>query len=371
MTRYDNLIVGGGLAGGMIAQEFREAGGEGSIAIIGREPHTPYHRPPLTKEFLRGEKPADEVAMHSDAEWKHMNVELRLSTVVSRIDPAGHAVELDGGERIEYGRLALATGATPRTLPGATTIRTIDDSRRVGELLARGSGHLGVIGGGFIGVEVAASARMKGLDVTMVVPEDVVWEKLFGAQVGGYFQGHLERHGVKVLTGTSELPDESFDLVLAGIGVTPNISLAKEAGLPTDSGVLTDQRLQAADDIWAVGDIAEYDSVIHGRRLRIEHWDVALNHGSYVGRAWAGAELGPYDVVPYFFSDLADWTWMEYVGPAGRDDTVEVRGSMADDDFVAYYSDASGRVTGCLGVNRSDEVNEAKALIAHHHPVPA
>jgi len=370
VTRYDNLIVGGGLAGGMIAQEFREAGGEGSIAIVGREPHTPYHRPPLTKEFLRGEKPADEVAMHSDAEWKEMNVELRLSTVVSRIDPHGHAVEIDGGERIEYGRLALATGATPRTLPGATTIRTIDDSRRVGELLARGSGHLGVIGGGFIGVEAAASARMKGLDVTMVVPEDVVWEKLFGAQVGGYFQGHLVRHGVKVLTGTSELPDESFDLVLAGIGVTPNISLAKEAGLPTDSGVLTDQRLQAADDIWAVGDIAEYDSVIHGRRLRIEHWDVALNHGSYVGRAWAGAEHGPYDVVPYFFSDLADWTWMEYVGPAGHDDTVEVRGSMADDDFVAYYSDASGRVTGCLGVNRSDEVNEAKALIAHHQPVP-
>jgi 3-phenylpropionate/trans-cinnamate dioxygenase ferredoxin reductase subunit len=371
VTRYDNLIVGGGLAGGMIAQEFREAGGQGSIAVIGQEPHTPYHRPPLTKEFLRGEKPADEVAMHSDAEWKDMDIELRLSTIVSRIDPAGHAVELDGGERIEYGRLALATGATPRTLPGATTIRTIDDSRRVGELLARGSGHLGVIGGGFIGVEVAASARMKGLDVTMVVPEDVVWEKLFGAQVGGYFQGHLERHGVKVLTGTSELPDEAFDLVLAGIGVTPNISLAKEAGLPTDSGVLTDQRLQAADDIWAVGDIAEYDSVIHGRRLRIEHWDVALNHGSYVGRAWAGAEHGPYDVVPYFFSDLADWTWMEYVGPAGHDDTVEVRGSMADDDFVAYYSDASGRVTGCLGVNRSDEVNEAKALIAHHQPVPA
>jgi NADPH-dependent 2,4-dienoyl-CoA reductase/sulfur reductase-like enzyme len=371
VTRYDNLIVGGGLAGGMIAQEFREAGGEGSIAIIGGEPHSPYHRPPLTKEFLRGEKPADEVAMHSDAEWKEMDVDLRLSTIVSRVDPAGHAVELERGERIEYGRLALATGATPRTLPGATTIRTIDDSHRVGELLARGSGHLGVIGGGFIGVEVAASARMKGLDVTMVVPEDVVWEKLFGAEVGGYFQGQLERHGVKVLTGTAELPDESFDLVLAGIGVTPNISLAKEAGLPTDSGVLTDQRLQAADDIWAVGDIAEYDSVIHGRRLRIEHWDVALNHGSYVGRTWAGAEQGPYDVVPYFFSDLADWTWMEYVGPAGHDDSVEVRGSMADDDFVAYYSDAGGRVTGCLGVNRSDEVNEAKALIAHHQTVPA
>jgi NADPH-dependent 2,4-dienoyl-CoA reductase/sulfur reductase-like enzyme len=229
-----------------------------------------------------------------------------------------------------------------------------------------------VIGGGFIGVEAAASARMKGLDVTMVVPEDVVWERLFGAKVAGYFQRQLEQHGVRVLTGTSELPaGEDYDLVLAGIGVTPNISLAEDAGLATGSGVLTDQRLRAGDDIWAVGDIAEYDSVIHGRRLRIEHWDVALNHGAYVGRGWAGTEQGPYDVVPYFFSDLADWTWMEYVGPAGRDDAVDVRGSMDDDDFVAYYSNAGGHVTGCLGVNRSDEVNEAKALIAHHQPLPA
>ncbi len=371
MTRYDKLIVGGGLAGGMIAQEYREAGGDGSIAIIGQEPHTPYHRPPLTKEFLRGEKPADEVAMHSAAEWEDLRVDLRLSTKVARIDPAGHAVELEDGERIEYGQLALATGATPRSLPGASTIRTIDDSSRVAELLARGSGTLGVIGGGFIGVEAAASARMKGLDVTMVVPETVVWERQFGAHVGAYFQRHLEQHGVHVLTGTSELPDQSFDLVLAGIGVTPNISLAKDAGIPTASGVLTDQRLQAADDVWAVGDIAEYDSVVHGRRIRIEHWDVALNHGTYVGRAWAGNDQGPYDVVPYFFSDLADWTWMEYVGPAAPDDAVSVRGSMDDDDFVAYYSDAGGKVTGCLGVNRSDEVNEAKTLISRGQPVPA
>ncbi len=371
MTRYDNLIVGGGLAGGMIAQEFREAGGEGSIAIVGLEPHAPYHRPPLTKEFLRGEKSADEVAMHSAQEWHQLDVALHLSATVERIDRDAHAIELRGGDRIEYGRLALATGATPRTLPATATIRTIDDSRTVGELLARGSGHLGVVGGGFIGVEAAASARMKGLSVTMVVPEAVVWERLFGAEVGGYFQRQLEQHGVRVLTGASTLPeDEQYDLVLAGIGVTPNISLAVDAGIPTGSGVLTDQRLQAVKDVWAVGDIAEYDSVVHGRRLRVEHWDVALNHGSYVGREWAGVEQGPYDVVPYFFSDLADWTWMEYVGPAGPDDAVDVRGSMEDDDFVAYYSDPDGRVTGCLGVNRSDEVNEA-TLIARGQAAPA
>ncbi|MDX6593371.1 MAG: 3-phenylpropionate/trans-cinnamate dioxygenase ferredoxin reductase component [Gaiellales bacterium] len=372
MARYDHVIVGGGLAGGMIAQEYREAGGEGSVLIVGREQYPPYHRPPLTKEFLRGEKPLDEVLMRPAEEWAEKRVDLRLGTEVTSLDTGGHTIELGDGERVEYGSLALATGATPRALPGTTTIRTLDDSQRLGALLERGSGRIGVIGGGFIGVEGAASARMKGFDVTMAVREDVVWEHMFGAEVGRYFQGHLERGGVEVLTGTSQLPDpDRFDVVLAGIGVTPNIELAQAAGIPTDEGVLTDECLQAAPHVWAVGDIAEYQSVIHGRRIRIEHWDVALNHGSYVGRAWAGVDQGPYDVVPYFFSDIGDWTWMEYVGPGGRDDTVEVRGSMENDDFVAYYTDADGKLTACLGVNRSDEVNQGKELIAKGAAAPA
>jgi 3-phenylpropionate/trans-cinnamate dioxygenase ferredoxin reductase subunit len=371
MTRYDNVIVGGGLAGGMAAQEYREAGGKGSVVVIAREPHSPYHRPPLTKEFLRREKPEHELLMHSDSEWSDLNVELRLSTEASAIDPERHTVDLAGGESVEYGQLLLATGATPRPLGDAATIRVIEDSQRVGDLLERGSGYLGVIGGGFIGVEAAASARMKGLDVTMVAPEPVLWSHLFGEEVGRYFQNHMERHGVKVITGAKELPPDDYDLVIAGIGVSPNTELASAAGLPTGSGVLADDHLRAAADVWVAGDIAEYQSVIHGRRIRIEHWDVALNQGRYVGRSWAGAEAGPYEVVPYFFSDLGDWTWFEYVGPAGRDDGVEVRGSMDDDDFVAYYSNADGKLTGCLGVNRSDEVNEAKELIASGGSVPA
>jgi 3-phenylpropionate/trans-cinnamate dioxygenase ferredoxin reductase subunit len=370
MKRYDNVIVGGGLAGGMIAQTYREEGGTESVLVIGREHHPPYHRPPLTKEFLRGEKPLEELYMRSVEEWGQIDVELRLSAEVDRIDPDGHTVELAGGERVEFGRLALATGATPRTLPGTVPIRVIEDSQRVASLLERG-GSIGVIGGGFIGVEAAASARMKGLDVTIVAPEPVLWSHLFGEQVAGYFQGQLERHGVRVINGTTELPAGEYDLVLAGIGVTPNIELAQAAGIPTEKGVLTDDHLVAEPGVWAAGDIAEYESVIHGRRIRIEHWDVALNHGAYIGRCWAGTESGPYRVVPYFFSDLADWTWMEYVGPGGADDAVEVRGSMSDDDFVAYYSDEQGRLTACLGVNRSDEVNAAKELIAEGAGVPA
>jgi 3-phenylpropionate/trans-cinnamate dioxygenase ferredoxin reductase subunit len=371
MARFDNVIVGGGLAGGMVAQEYRGADGDGSVLLIGREPHPPYHRPPLTKEFLRGEKPVEETYVHSLDEWRELDVELRLSTEVAAIDPAGHTVELVGGERIGYGRLALATGATPRTLGDAATIRVIEDSQRVGELLNTGTGHLGVIGGGFIGVEAAASARMKGLDVTLVAPEPVLWSQLFGEQVGSYFQGHMERHGVRVLTGQKTLPDGDYDLILAGIGVSPNIELAQSSGLPTDHGVLADNHLVAAPDIWVAGDIAEYQSVIHDRRIRIEHWDVALNHGSYIGKSWAGAENGPYRVVPYFFSDIGDWTWMEYVGPGNRDDAVEVRGSMDDDDFVAYYSNRDGKLTACLAVNRGDELNAARELIASGGGVPA
>ncbi len=365
---YEHVIVGGGLAGGMIAQEYREQGGEGSVLILAKEPHYPYHRPPLTKDFLRGEKPASDGDMHPAAWWAEHGIEVRLSTTVASIDPEAHTVTLAGGETISYRRLALATGATPRTIPGTSQIRTIDDSAAVADVLADGAGEMGVIGGGFIGVEAAASARMKGFEVTMAVPEDVVWSHLFGPEVGHYFQRQLESHGVTVLTGTKELPEKGYKVVLAGIGVNPNIELAKAAGLETNTGVLVDEHLSAGNDVWAVGDIAEYQSVVHGRRIRVEHWDVALNTGAYVGRVWAGKESGPYDVVPYFFSDIGDWTWFEYVGPGSGE--VEIRGSMDDGDFVAYYTDPSGACVACLGVNRSDAVEGAKELIKLHQPPP-
>jgi NADPH-dependent 2,4-dienoyl-CoA reductase/sulfur reductase-like enzyme len=367
--RFENVIVGGGLAGGMVAQEYREQGGDGSVLIVAREAHVPYHRPPLTKEFLRGEKPLAEVYMHPEDWWKEHDVEVRTGTEATGLDTGSHTVTLSDGDTVEYGRLALATGATPRTLPGTSSIRTIEDSQALAKRLEGESGHLGVIGGGFIGVEAAASARMKGWDVTMAVPEDVVWEHLFGAEVAVYFQRQLEKNGVHLHTGTKELPDGSYDVRLAGIGVTPNTQLAEAAGLTVDNGVHVDEHLSAGADVWAIGDIAAYQSVIHGRRMRIEHWDVALNQGGYVGRSWAGKEDAPYTVVPYFFSDIGDWTWFEYVGPGkGR---VELRGSMDDDDFVAYYLDDDGNVTACLGVNRSDDVEAAKTLIAEHKGPPA
>jgi 3-phenylpropionate/trans-cinnamate dioxygenase ferredoxin reductase component len=366
--RIQNVIIGGGLAGGMVAQEYREQGGDGSVLIIARESHVPYHRPPLTKEYLRGEKPEDEVYMHPAEWWQNQEVEVRTGVSATAVDLGARTIALSDGDAVEYERLALATGATPRTLPGAQSIRTIDDSSALAGKLAGSTGHLGVIGGGFIGVEAAASARMKGWDVTMAVRESVVWEHLFGPEVAVYFQRHLEEHGVNVNTGTGDLPDGDYTLKLAGIGVTPNTELAEAAGLTVENGVHVDEHLRAADDVWAVGDIAAYQSVVHGRRLRIEHWDVALNQGAYVGQTWAGKESEPYTTVPYFFSDIGDWTWFEYVGPgSGR---VDIRGSMENDDFVAYYLDDDDHVTACLGVNRSDDVNAAKELIASHSGAP-
>jgi 3-phenylpropionate/trans-cinnamate dioxygenase ferredoxin reductase component len=368
-VRYHNVVVGGGLAGGMVAQEYREQGGDDSILIIASEPHLPYHRPPLTKDFLRGEKPAEDGQMHPAEWWREHDVEIRTETRVVALDPGAHQVTLESGEEISYERLALATGATPRTIPGTSAIRTVDDSAAVAAVLEEGSGELGVIGGGFIGVEAAASARMKGFDVTMAVPESVVWEHVFGAEVARYFQNQLESHGVTVLNGTTQLPEKGYKLVLAGIGVNPNIELAQDAGLATNSVVLVNEQLSAGGDIWAVGDIAEYQSVVHGKRMRVEHWDVALNQGAYVGRTWAGKQDGPYDVVPYFFSDIGDWTWFEYVGPGSG--KVDIRGSMDSDDFCAYYTDESGATVACLGVNRSDAVEGAKELIKNHEPPPA
>ena len=283
------------------------------------------------------------------------------------LDLGARSIALSDGEAVEYERLALATGATPRELPGARVIRTIEDSSALAEMLETSTGHLGVIGGGFIGVEAAACAD-EGLGRDDGGPR----ERRLGAPVrrrGGRVLPAPPRGARReVNTGTSELPEGDYTVLLAGIGVTPNTDLAEAAGLTVEKGVNVDEHLRATDDVWAVGDIAAYQSVVHGRRMRIEHWDVALNQGAYVGKTWAGKETEPYTTVPYFFSDLGDWTWFEYVGPgSGR---VDVRGSMENDDFVAYYLDGDDTVTACLGVNRSDEVNDAKELIASHSGAP-
>jgi 3-phenylpropionate/trans-cinnamate dioxygenase ferredoxin reductase component len=248
--------------------------------------------------------------------------------------------------------------------------------------------HVVLVGGSYIATEVAATLTALGRRCALVMQEEVTLERTFGKQAGGFFQKALTDHGVEIHGGedverfegadgrvtavvTAKGTRIPADAVVIGVGVTPDVSLAQKAGLEIGprGGVVTDATLAAsAPDVFAAGDIAEYESVVHGgERLRIEHWDVAEQQGATAARSMLGSDK-PHDVVPYFFSDLADWTWMEYVGPAYRWDEEIVRGSLEDGEFTVWYVDG-GRLAGALSVNRSDDLELARRLIASHEPV--
>ncbi len=394
--RYDVIVVGGGLAGASCVEALREHGFDGSVAIVAAEGHPPYSRPPLTKGFVRGEsEPSD--AYVEPADWyREHDVELLLDREVSAIEPATRQVRLDGDDEqsIHYGTLVLATGAEPRhpSWPGTGdradrvhVIRTLEDSARVRELLEPGTRWI-MVGGGYIGVETAASALQCGCDVDVLLQEPVLWTQFYGDRVGGWFQERLEAHGAGVHPGEEvvrlDVVDDlgvrvttarglvlEADHVLAGIGVEPRIDVAEAAGLACDAGVLCDRFLRASEPhVYAIGDIAEYESVVHGgRRMRIEHWDVARSQGRYVGARIAGAigELQPYDEVPYFFSQLGDWAFMRYVGPGMGDDVV-IRGSMDDGSFSAVYVGDDGELLALLAVDHDDDLDAARKLLAKH-----
>jgi NADPH-dependent 2,4-dienoyl-CoA reductase/sulfur reductase-like enzyme len=380
-SRRDVVIVGGGLAGASCAIAAREAGYKGSIVVLGSEPHIPYSRPGLTKAVLRGEKPVESTFVQDESWYDQHDVDLRTSCRVEAVDCAQRVVRTPDAE-FSYGTLVLATGATPRhldvegTCERVSVLRTIDDCLALSPHLTPHT-RLLVIGGGYIGVEVAASALAVGCEVDLVMREQTLWEHMYGDTVGGYFQRRLAEHGARLHAETSvqRLDDSAegvratlangavvdADWALAGIGVTPNLDLARDAGLDTDSGVLVDTCLRASSaHVYAVGDIAQYESVLHGRRLRIEHWDVARQQGRYVGERIAAATDEPYRVTPYFFSGLGDWLFMRYVGPGMGDLTI--RGSMEEDSFAAAYV-KDDRLVACLAVNRDDDLDAARELL--------
>jgi 3-phenylpropionate/trans-cinnamate dioxygenase ferredoxin reductase component len=390
--KVDHLLIGGGLAAGNCARWLREGGGEGSILLVGREGDPPYNRPPLTKGFLRGIEPREEVLFRPDDWWAEKGIELQLRTSVMKLDAGERVAQLSNKDEIEFGNALLATGSNVRRLrvdgcelDGIHYIRTFGNSETL-RADAEQAERVVIIGGSYIGTEVAASLTAAyGDKCTIVMLEDVTLERWFGKEVGGFFQGVLEEHGVEIHGGDElERFDGSdgrvrkvvtkggleldCDLVVIGAGVTPDVSLAKAAGLELGEagGVLCSAGLESSvPGIFAAGDICEYDSPVHGRRMRIEHWDVAFNQGKTAGLNMLGQGI-EHDVVPYFFSDLADWSSMEYVGP-GSGETV-VRGSLADGDFTAFYVD-DGRVTAALTVGRSDDLGPAQRFIVERTSV--
>ena len=384
------LIIGGGDAGFSAARTLREDGADGSVLVVSRDPDPPYDRTAVSKGYLGGEKSKSEVLLGGEDWFKENDVELLVRTSAMKLDTEAHTVTLSNKDVIRYGKLLLATGSNVRRLrveggdlEGIHYLRALGNADHIRE---DASGNVVLIGGSYIATEVAATLTAMGRKCSLVMLEDVTLERTFGKTAGGFFQKALTDHGVEIHAGeelerfegegrVSAVVTKSgktipADAVVVGVGVAPDVSLAKKAGLEIGErgGVLTDAKLAtSAVDVFAAGDIAEYDSVVHQKRLRIEHWDVAENQGKTAARSMMGSDK-PHDVVPYFFSDLSDWTWMEYVGPA-YDWTEEiVRGSIDEGKFTVWYLDGD-RLAGALAVDRSDDLERARELIKSREPV--
>jgi 3-phenylpropionate/trans-cinnamate dioxygenase ferredoxin reductase component len=378
------LLIGGGMASAHCASELRKQGAEGEVMLVGREPHPPYERPPLSKEYMRGESSEEEAFVHAPEWYEENSVELLTGTNVMSLDGEGRVARLQTKEEIGFEKALVATGADVRILrvdgvelEGIHYLRTFKTSDEIQED-AESADHVVLIGGSYIACEVAASLTARGKKCTCVMLEEVALSRTFGEEAGRYFHDVLTSHGID-LVGGEEL--EAFlgegrvsavrtksgreiegDAVVVGAGVHPDVRLAGKAGLDVDNGVVCDERLQTSvEGIYAAGDLCSYQSAVHGRRLRVEHWDVALQQGQYAGRAMLG-ESEPYREVPYFFSDLADWASLEYVGPAEKWDEVIFRGDRAAGEFSAWYIDG-GKVAGALSVERSEDLMVARRLI--------
>jgi 3-phenylpropionate/trans-cinnamate dioxygenase ferredoxin reductase subunit len=390
--QVDFLLIGGGMASAHCAAELRKRGAEGSILLAGREPEPPYERPPLSKEYMRGEAERSDAFVNPAGWYEENGVELLTGVNAMSLDPSARTAKLQGGEEVSFGKALVATGAMVNILrvegaenEGVHYLRAFGNSDAI-RADAEAAEHVVLIGGSYIGSEVAASLSAKGTKCTMVMMEEVALSRTFGEDAGRWFQGKLEEHGVTVLGG-EEL--EAFegdgrvkavltksgraiecDAVVVGAGVRADAMLAQRAGLEVDDGIVCDAKLEtSATGIYAAGDCCSYDSVVHGRRLRVEHWDVAMQQGMHAAANMLGEDRD-YDVVPYFFSDLADWASLEYVGPAQDWDEEVWRGDRDAGEFSVWYL-KGGRVAGALSVGRSEDLAEARRMLAEGVDVSA
>ncbi|HEX6027290.1 MAG TPA: FAD-dependent oxidoreductase [Solirubrobacter sp.] len=384
-----HVIVGGGLAGAKAAEALRNEGFEGRIALFAEEAELPYERPPLSKDYLRGESPREQARVHPEQFYADNDIELRTGTRVTAIDTATTAVVLADGERIRYDRLLLATGARPRRLnvtgaelDGLLTLRELNDADTLRARLSA-SPRLVVVGAGWIGAEVAASARQLGCDVTVVEVAEVPLQHVLGREIGGLYAEIHRDHGVRLLTGVSvhgfagagrvervELADGraiDCDLVVAGVGVSPRVELAEAGGLAVENGILVDAQLQTSvPGIFAAGDVANVAHPFYGHRLRVEHWANALHQPEVAAPAMLG-KPAVWDRLPYFFSDQYD-VGMEYAGLASGDDEVLIRGDRDRRELIAFWL-RDERVVAGMNVNVWDVTDDIQALIRAGRPV--
>jgi NADPH-dependent 2,4-dienoyl-CoA reductase/sulfur reductase-like enzyme len=380
---FDYLILGAGRAGEAAAQALREADAGATIGMLGAESHPPYDRPPLTKKLWKDGKEEDI--------WRPIDkarASVSLQPRATRIDRVAHTVHDDQGDTWQYRKLLIATGGTPRQLPSGGDdfiyYRTFDDYKRLRQAVKPGA-RIAVVGGGFIGSELAAAMAMNDCRVTMMFPEDTTGARVYPESLAEAVTAYYREKGVDVRAGTTveggkpsgdatelRLSDGSTlvsDAVVAGLGITPNVELARDAGLEVDNGIVVDDHLRSSDpDIFAAGDIASFPAPSLGRRLRVEHENAAISMGTRAGKCMAGQDA-PYDELPSFYSDLFDLGY-EAVGVLdSRLETVEQWVTPFREGIV-YYLDA-GRVRGALLWNTWGQVDAARNLIAAPGPFDA
>jgi 3-phenylpropionate/trans-cinnamate dioxygenase ferredoxin reductase subunit len=383
------VIVGANLTGGAAATTLRTEGFDGNIVLIGAEPHLPYERPPLSKEYLRGEATAESTLLHTEAWYQENAVELRLSTRATRIDPGEGIVELVGGERVPYEKVLVATGGTNRRLsvPGADLdgiyeLRTIEDADRIKAEAVPGRKAV-VVGAGFIGSEVAASLRQMAVEVDVVEMYEVPLLRVVGREVGRLYEAIHRDEGVRfhfdqvverfegtdtvesVVTSRGTTID--CDLVVVGIGIQPNTEVVSGTQVAVENGIVVDEFCRTGvPGIYAAGDVANHYHPVFEDRLRVEHWDNALKQGAAAARSMMGRGA-PFDDPHWFWSDQYEHN-LQYMGFAAEWDELVIRGSIEQRSFAGFYL-KGGVVKAAVGVNRGKDVRRARELIRSKVPV--
>lgn len=352
------VLIGGGVAAGQAAKQIREADTSGPIVMVGQEPYAPYDRPPLSKEFLRGDKPREQLFFDPDAFYRDRGIELVLGVAVRELDTARKTVRLTSGEVIAFEKALIATGGRPvqlkipgADLPGVHYLRTLDDSAAIAAEAMSGRRAV-IVGGGFIGLELAASLTQKGVHVAVVEAAPHVWARFADATLARFFQDYCARKGVAFYTSerVSEIRGDGrpaavvtrsglelpCEFVCIGVGIVPSVELAQRAGLAVDNGVVVNEFLQSSHpDVYAAGDVANYLDPVFGKRRRVEHWGHAEYSGQLAGKNMAGARE-PYDLLTYVWSDIFD-LHLEFAGDESEHDQVLVRGRREDGAFTVLY----------------------------------
>jgi 3-phenylpropionate/trans-cinnamate dioxygenase ferredoxin reductase component len=385
------VIVGAGQAGGGAAATLRQEGFEGGVILVGAEPQPPYERPPLSKEYLRGEFSFEQALVQEPGFYDENGIETRLGVRAARVDTVDGVVELEGGERVAYDKLLITTGGRNRHFPipgldleGIYDLRTVDDSDRLRAEIAPGRRAV-VVGMGFIGSEVAASLRQSGVDVVVVDRNEVPLRRVLGEEVGRVMEGIHRDHGVsmvfedtvaafegagrveRVTTGRGRRIE--CDFVVVGLGTEPVTELLAGTGAEIDNGVVVDEHLRTGvEGIYAAGDVANHYHPVFERHIRVEHWQNALKQGPAAARSMLD-KGEPYEEIPWFWSDQYEHN-LQYAGFHTEWDELVVRGSMEERNFVAFYR-KDERVLAAVAVNRGRDLRRSMPLIKAREPVDA